>query len=385
MTDDEHTIAQVSAAGFSLTWAVVRRRTRAWTWPALQMGVAAALAWWTAGHLAGNAASYAPITAIVALGLGRERRLGRSALLVGGMFLGVVFAELATALIGIGWWQIGVCMTLAAIVAGVLLGRDLAVTYAAINAAVLLITPGNDGWLPSRLIAGIVGVAVALVVLLLIAPARPVHLVKRRLGRAADRARQVLDATAHSLTHGLSDDDPTGDERPLLELARRLDAEIEQSHATVDQARELVRWSLWRRSDADEVERLRRVAHDLRPALRTASTIARLGDRAVLLGISAPEPIGEAMYEAGATLRLLTLELLDDVPPDGDDTGSAATVVERLMSTEVDRAVLIALKEEVRGLLSDLTDLVDSMFDSAPAEPSTLRTATVGTIEYGSH
>src|SRR5690606_22204712 len=139
-----------------------RRRARAWGWPAVQMGLAAALAWWAAGHLAGNAASYAPITAIVALGLGRERRIGRSALMVGGLFLGVVLAELATTLLGVGWWQIGLCMTLAAIAAGIVIGHDLAVTYAAINAVVLLTTPGSDGWMPSRVIAGLVGIAVAL-------------------------------------------------------------------------------------------------------------------------------------------------------------------------------------------------------------------------------
>ena len=347
------------------------------------MGIAAALAWWAAGHVAGSAAGYAPITAIVALGLGRERRLGRSALLVGGLLLGVILAEFATALIGVGWWQIGLCMTLAAIVAGVLIGHDLAVSYAAINAVVLLTTPGADGWMPSRLIAGFVGIAVAVVVLLLIAPARPVHLVERRLGRAAERARQAIDATAHSLAHGLDDDDPTGDERPLLRLARRLDDEIEQSHETIDQARELVRWSPWRRRDTGEIARLRRVAHDLRPALRTASTIARLGDRAALLGITAPEPICEAVREAGATLGLLTLDLLDDSSPGSDDTDAASNVVERLMSTEVDRAVLVALKEEVRGLLADLTDVVEAVFDDPPAVPSALRAATVGDIEYG--
>lgn len=349
------------------------------------MGVAAALAWWLAGHVAPSGASYAPITAIVALGLGRERRLGRSALLVGGLFLGVLAAELATAVVGSGWWQIGLCMTLAAIVAGAIIGRDLAVTYAAINAVVLLTTPGSDGWLPNRTLAGLVGVAVALAVMLLVAPARPVHLVERRLGRAADRARAALDATAHSLEHGLDDDDPTGDERPLLTLARRLDDEIEQSHATVDQAGELVRWSPWRRPDADEVERLRRVAHELRPALRTASTIARLGDRAALVGISSPGPIRAALRDAGATLGVLTRDLLDGSPPDRDDTRSASDVVERLMSTEVHHAVLVALKEEVRGLLADLEDVVESMFDDPPQAPGSLWAATVGDIDYGAH
>jgi uncharacterized membrane protein YgaE (UPF0421/DUF939 family) len=367
----------------SASWDVVRRRARAWTWPAVQMGVAAALSWWIAHQVARDAASYAPITAIVGLGLGRERRLGRSAILATGLFLGVIAAELATIVIGAGWWQVGLCMTLTAVVAGALIGHDLAVTYAAINTVVLLTTPGGHGWFPSRLVAGLVGVLVALTVLLLIAPARPAHLVRRRLGRAAERAGAAMDATADALGPDRPDGEPTGDERPLVSLARRLDDEIEQSHETVDQAGELVRWSPWRRSRADEVEQLGRIAHELRPALRTASTIARLADRAVGLGVSAPEQIREAIHDAGRTLEALTDDLLDDSPPDRGEIEAASGAVDRLMTSEVEHAVLVAMKEEVRGLLADLDGIVESVFDAAPPAPGTLRSATVGNIVYG--
>ncbi len=366
------------------TGELIRRRARAWVWPALQMGIAAAVSWWAVNQVAGSAASYAPITAIAALGLGRERRLRRSVLLVSGLVLGMIAAEVATGVIGVGWWQIGVCMAVAAIVTGALVGRDLAVTYAAINAVVLLATPGSSGWLPNRLIAGLVGVGTALIVLLLVAPARPAHLVRHRLGRAADRAAAALEATAESLEHGL-DVDRSGDERATLARARRLDDEIEQSHETVAQAVELVRWSPWRRSDAAEVERLRCVAQELRPAHRTVSTIARLTDRAGLLQISPPEPIRHGICHAGATMETLTRDLLDGSTPAGDDLESASDAVEQLMAAEVDHAILIALKEEVRGLLADLDGIVETVFDDPPATPAGLRADSVGDIVYGNH
>lgn len=361
-----------------------RRRARSWTWPAVQMGIAAAAAWWTAGRVAADAASYAPITAIVALGLGRERRLGRSALMAGGLFVGVVAAELATRLIGVGWWQVGVCMVVTAVATGALIGRDLAVTYAAINAVVLLTTPGSDGWFPSRVVAGLVGVIVALVVILLVAPPHPVHLVRRRLRRVSERAVDALCATADALGPGREDAADAGPgDRPLLDLARRLDDEIEQSHATLDQAGELTRWSPWRRRDAGEVRRLDDTARKLRPALRTASTIARLGDRAQLLDVSAPEPIRDALHGAAARLRALTADLLDHSPPDDAEREEASQVVDGLMDAEVERAVLVALKEEVRGLLSDLHDVVEHVFDDSPPSPDNLRAVRVGAIEYG--
>lgn len=369
----------------SESWSTVGRRLRGWTWPAVQMGIAAAASWWLASRVANDAAGYAPITAIVGLGLGRERRLGRAALLVSGLLLGVVAAEIATAAIGAGWWQVGVSMTVAAACTAALIGRDLAVTYAAINAVVLLTTPGSDGWFPSRLVAGLVGVAVAVAVMLVVAPARPVHLVRHRLGRAAARAGEALATSADDLEHGLDEDDPDGDDRPPIALARRLDDEIEQSHATVDQAGELVRWSPWRRRDAAEVERLARIARQLRPALRTASTIARLADRALLVGVSTPAAVPEAVRGAAEAMERLTRHLLEGSPPTVGEVDTASEVVDRLMSAEVDHAVLVAMKEEVRGLLSDLDTIVEVVFDDAPTTRHRLDTAHVGNIDYGRH
>ena len=346
------------------------------------MGVAAAGSWWIASRLAPQAASYAPITAIVALGLGRERRLGRSAVLTSGLFLGVVAAEIATALIGVGAWQIGAAMALTAVVAGAVVGRDLAVTYAAINAVVLLTTPGGDGWFPGRFASGLIGVGTALTVLLVVAPARPAHLVQRRLGRAADRAAGVLTATADTLASRSDGGGRVGDARPLVVRARRLDDEIEQSHGTVDQARELVRWSPWRRRDRADVERLERIANELRPALRTASTIARLADRADLLGLSAPAPMRDAIRRGAATLSTLTYDLLAASPPGTADVRGASDVVRRLLATEIEHAVLVALKEELRGLLADLDDIVELAFDDVP-EAHGLDRATVGDVTYG--
>lgn len=346
------------------------RRTRRWAWPAVQMGLAASIAWALAHQIAGDAAGYAPITAIAALGLGRERRLGRSSLLVGGLLLGVVAAEIVTPIIGSGWWQIGVLMALSALAAGAVIGHELAVTYATINAVVLLTTPGSDGWIPSRLIAGLTGIGAALAVMLLVLPPRPVRLVSRRLRRAAQRASDALEETAGALRDSSTHDQPSseehGDGRRLLALARRLDDEIEQSHSTVDQACELVRWSPWRRRRADDVGRLADVAHDLRPALRTASTIARLGDRAVVNSVTASDALADEIGRAAAVVVELTDALIADDATDGTnaDIGTDLSgLIDQVVAAPDDHAIVIALQEEIRGLLDDLADVVSDHVD----------------------
>ena len=173
------------------------------------MGVAAALAWLLAGLLVDDAAGYAPIVAIGALGLGRERRLGRSALMLAGLFLGVVSAEVAGPVIGRGWWQIGLMLALTALVAGAVVDRELAVTYASINVIVLVTIPGQEGWVPDRMIAGLAGIIVAVAVMLLLLPPRPVAIVRRRLERATHSSVEALEATARALErdHRTNDDD----------------------------------------------------------------------------------------------------------------------------------------------------------------------------------
>lgn len=367
------------------------RRAGAWTWPAIQMGVAAALAWLIAGVLVADAAGYAPIVAIGALGLGRERRLSRSGLMLAGLFLGVVAAELAGPVIGRGWWQIGLMLAITALVTGAVVDRELAVTYAAINVVVLVTIPGQEGWVPDRMIAGVAGVAVAVAVMLLLLPPRPVAIVTRRLERATRSSIEALEATALALDRDArhdsgtrdGDDDDDGDERPLVAAARRLDDEIERSHESVQQALEVVTWSPLRRRNRAEVLRLAGIAHTLRPALRTASTVARLGDRAAMNDIPAHDHVLAGITAAADALAPLIDALVDGDEPADDTDRRAAEAIEQLLSGGSDHAILIALQEEVRGLLADVVGIVEGAVGGGDTTREYASGGTVEGITYG--
>lgn len=367
-------------ASLSASRDVTARRARAWAWPAVQIGLAAGLAHLVASATVPAAQVYAPIVAVGAIGLGRERRLARSALMIAGLFLGVVAAELATPLVGNGSWQVGAMVVVTALAAGTLVDRDLAVTYAVINAIVLVALPGSEGWMPDRLVAGAIGALVALVVLLLVVPPRSAHLIRRRLRHATELGAEALVRTATLLRGEAEAELDRGDERPLITAARRLDDEIERSHESADQAREIVRWSPIRRRERPEVERLARIAHELRPALRTASTIARLGDRAALTGVRGDGYVVNGIEDAAEALESLVAALLDGDTPPPDDDEHAAGVVEHVLSRQPDHALLIALQEEVRGLLADISAIVAREFeDAAPVA----RDRAVGVVQNG--
>ncbi len=366
----------------STTATTLFARAHTWAWPSFQMGVAAALSWLLASLFVSDP-GYAPIAAIVALGLGRDRRVSYSAFLVGGMLVGVIAAEALEPMLGRGWWQIGVALALTAMVTGAILDVELAVSYAAINVIVLLSLPDSGGLVPARLIAALAGVVVALAVILVIAPSRPVHLLRRRLDGERDAAATALRATADSLRNAdPGEDQELGDARPLLRCARRVDDQIDRSYDAVSHALEIVRWSPWRRSSRHRVTRLAAVAADLRPTLRTASTIARLGDRAVVLGIRADEQLVEALDRAADVIEDLMATLVDG--DNADARSHAEPALENLMKCQLDHAILIAMQEEIRGLLADTAETVERHCDgTASSIRERSRGARVDGVQFG--
>lgn len=334
----------------------------------MQVAVAAGLGYLVARWATPEAASYAPITAIATMGLGRERRPERGMYLAAGIVVGALLAEIATRLAGLDWWQVGVVMGISAIIAGLAFDEDLAVTYAAINAGVLLAVPGSDGWLPTRVIAGSIGIATTVVVMLVVLPPHPVHQIGQRLDAIRRGARVALERTRDELDHSTRADHLT-DDRDLITAGRDLDDEIARSRTTIGHARQIARWSPWRRRRREEVARLDEVATELRPALRTVSTIARLGDRMLVHEIEPAPSTLEALDETAAwvdrVVRGLVLAEADDLDaaPDGQ------AILDGLRSAEVDHAAEIALCEEIRGVVADLTALLDHRLDRHSVDP----------------
>jgi uncharacterized membrane protein YgaE (UPF0421/DUF939 family) len=360
----------------------LRRRFSTWWWPATQMSMGAALAWFLADRLLASPGGYAPITAIVAMGLGRERRLWRSVVLVGGLLLGTAVAELAGAVFGIGWWQVGLILGASGLLAGLLFNKELAVTYATINAVVLHGLPGDEGWVPTRLLDGLIGVVAALVVTFGIAPSRPYRQLADRLSAVADRAVDGLETAARELRRAPAE----RRRRAAGDASSRIDDELQRVSGTVDHSLDLVRWAPIRRRSRDEVERLVASSWPLAVALTTASTVVRLCDRAVANDVVVHEELLHGVERAASAIRGLTTAIIDARPPDEPVADECRSVLDSVLSEPADRAVVIAIQEEVRGLLDDLIVIAD---DLTPGNPTPLedaaatRSATVGQIRFG--
>lgn len=164
---------------------------------ALQCAVAAGLALWVAEGLIGHEqAFFAPIAAVISLGVSGGKRTRRSFELVLGAAVGVGVGDVVIQAIGSGYWQVSV-VVLAAILAATFVDRAGSVAIQSASTAVLIATiipPGTTGAL-DRMVDALVGGLIGLFVLAVI-PNSPLKAARREVSTLISKAALVLDDVA---------------------------------------------------------------------------------------------------------------------------------------------------------------------------------------------
>lgn len=182
------------------------RRLRLTAMPIAQAAVAAALAWWVAtspliGH---DQPFFAPIAALISVGVGLGQRLRRVLELVAGVALGVLIGDLLVGVIGTGVPQIAVVVALAMIVA-IFLGGGAVIVSQAAASAVLVVTlvPASEGQPVNldRFVDAAIGGLVGLGVSVLLLPVNPVSTARRALDPLLETLAELLDGSADALVN----------------------------------------------------------------------------------------------------------------------------------------------------------------------------------------
>jgi len=147
---------------------VTRRLTR-WRSTAVlivQAALAAGVSWLAAVHIVDHRAPFfAPVAAVVCLGMTLGQRLRRVLELIVGVGLGVGVGDLLLSAIGTGPWQIALVVGLAMSIAVLSDGGTVITGQAAVSAILVaaLCLPGDAGGL-NRLIDGVIGGATGLLI-----------------------------------------------------------------------------------------------------------------------------------------------------------------------------------------------------------------------------
>ncbi len=204
----------------------------------LQSGAAAAGAWFAAHHLFGHPQPFfAPVTAIIVLGLSYGHRLRRGVELMVGVALGILVGDLFVQVAGRGWWQIAVVVVVAMAGAAFLSSGTLLASQAGVQSVFVTTLLPQPGQGFSRWTDAVIGGSVALI-LALLAPTAPLRRPRAQAAGALREVGDILRSIARALADG-SDEAAAG----ALERARASEQLLDELRAAAAEGLAVVRFS----------------------------------------------------------------------------------------------------------------------------------------------
>ncbi len=280
--------------------------------PILHSAVAASLAWFVATELIGHEQPFfAPISAVITLGLTVGQRRRRAVELAIGVSVGIAIADALVAAIGTGTWQIAIVVALAMAAAALVGGGSMLASQAGASAVlVATLQPPDGGFDFDRALDALVGGGVALVVSSLLLPVHPMRLVRESTAPVLERLVEALGQIATALTTHR----PEAADAALLAVAR-VDGAHEQLLETLEAAGEAARLSPQRRGSLSGVDRFAVAAGELGRAIENVRALARGAVRATDLDDKIPADAVQAVRELAGSAKALT-EYLDEGSPE---------------------------------------------------------------------
>ncbi len=280
--------------------------------PILHSAVAASLAWLVATEVVGHQQPFfAPISAVVTLGLTVGERRRRAVELAIGVSVGIAIADALVAAIGTGTWQIGVVVALAMVAATLVGGGPLLASQAGASAVLVATLQPPDGGVDfGRALDALVGGGCALLVSSLLLPVNPLRLLRESAGPVLDAVVEALEQLSDALTTRR----PAAADAALLALARA-DGVHDGLVGTLETAGEAVRLSPQRRGAHSGLDRYAVAVGQLGRVIEDLRALARGAMRAINIDDSVPPEAVQAIGQLTASARALK-DYLDGGDPD---------------------------------------------------------------------
>jgi uncharacterized membrane protein YgaE (UPF0421/DUF939 family) len=313
LADRAAPLIEEAAERSKVSWGTRVERLRL-SWRSIfQASVSAALAWLIATEVLGHPTPFfAPVSAIITLGITVGQRGQRAAEVALGVALGIAVADLLVLQIGTGTAQLALVVLLATSVAIFLGSGQMLATQAAVSAAlVATLQPPTDGVSFARFLDALVGGGVALVINALVLPARPLDLMRHASAPLLEELAAVLEDIAVAVERREYDLAVAA-----LERAREMDELAHRFDDAVAVSRETTRYAPPRRRARGAVESYADAAARIDLAVRNVRVLARGMIRALSLDENVPPDIAGALRELAAAVRALPAALDEE---DGSD------------------------------------------------------------------
>ncbi|MBA2713472.1 MAG: FUSC family protein [Rubrobacteraceae bacterium] len=319
----------------------------------LQTAVAACAAWFLSVLLLGlDRPTFAPIAAVICLGLAVGERARRAVELTLGVAFGVAIADFLVSAVGVGALQAGLVVVLAMALA-VFLGREeTGVKEAAISAMIIMITfHSSDTGLPlERFLEALIGGGTALLINALL-PINPERMVKEAAHPLFDESVAVLEEVAGALESGDAER-----AQSAYVKAREIDARVRGLKEAVAAGRETARLAPPRRRSLGHLELYAGAADQIDLTVRDVRALSRAALSVVQPGIPSPEPLSGAARGLARATEALAAYL--ETSGDPEDTRRLALEASKEAST------LLYEREDLASSLA-VNALVDQIHSSA--------------------
>lgn len=344
---------------------VRRRRLRAKSWQIVQCGVAAGVAWFVANDLLGHTTPFfAPIAAVVSLGLTYGQRWQRVVEMTIGVAVGVLVGDLLVTWIGSGAWQMGLVVVLAMSAAVLLNASGLLTTQAAVQSIVItaLVPPPDEAFL--RWTDALIGGGVALVAATVV-PRAPLRRPREQAAYVVERIALLLRGAATGMRDG--ELEATLD---LLADARSTDVMVDELRSAADEGLAAVRSSPFRVRHKGSVRLMADYVEPLDLALRNTRVLVRRVAVAVYRRTPMPPAYATLCDDLAAVVEEMANELRADRTPAACQEAlvalaRATSEVER--SRDLSAEVVLA---QLRSIVADLLRLTGmGTFEATDAIP----------------
>lgn len=347
------------------------RRLRANAFFLVQSAVAAGLAWWLAKDVLGHHIPFfAPIVAVVCLGMSYGQRLRRVFEVAVGVAVGIFTADLFVHAVGTGPWQVTVVVLVSMSLAVLLDSGRLLVTQAAVQSIVITTLVPQPGQAFVRWTDALIGGAVAL----LAATVVPQAALRRPRVAAATAVRKISDLLRRAASS--ADTVDVSAAADVLASARGTEALLTELRTAADEGLSVLVSSPFSRSQASGVRKMVDLVEPLDRAMRSTRVLVRKVAVVVDRGESLPPGYRELLEQLAEATDVLARAMSENASP---ETGrkrllELATATSRLPRTTslTMETVLAQLRSVVVDLLQitglDVEDAISAMPRERPRE-----------------
>ena len=323
----------------------------------LQTALAACVAWFLAVLILGiDRPTFAPIAAVICLGLAVGERVRRAVELTLAVAFGVAMADILLSVLGVGALQAGGLVALAMAVAVFLGGGDLGVKEAAISAMIMMFTfKATAAGLPiERFLEALIGGGTAILINALL-PINPERMVENAAYPVFAESAAVLEDVADALASC-----DAGRAQRAYVKARELDARVAGLKEAVAAGRETARHAPPRRRSLGHMELYAAASDQIDLTVRDVRALARAALSVVQPGDPAPEPLPAAIRGLARATEALAAYLQTSGDPDETRRLAlgAATEASTMLEEHEDLARNLGVNALVDQIHSSAVDLI---------------------------